>query len=55
MVVLGDYPGRVSVLLFVTCRTPRMLFHVALTTHPVPWSAVSLWKPRQFWSYQGFS
>lgn len=54
-VVLRDYPGGVSVMLFDTCRTPRMPFHAARTTHPVPWSAVPLWKPHQFWSCQGFS
>lgn len=37
------------------CRTRWMPIPVAQTTRPAPWPAVSPWKPRQFWSGQGFS
>lgn len=51
----GHYPGRALFVLLAACRTPWMLTLVAQTTRPAPWPAVSPWKPRQFWSGQGFS
>lgn len=50
----GGHPGRLTGLP-AACRTRWMPIPVAQTTRPAPWPVVSPWKPRLFWSGQGFS